>query len=472
MTGMRCSEVESHLVDVVDGRLDPAASVRFHHHLEGCASCRERAALWRALTPGMRAVTPDAPDAMTARRMQIEVERRLVAQPSAAPPPRWRLVWAPALAVAAVAAIVAVRSRAVPSPVAVSAVGYAAVSSSRGTFTVGGRAVSAGTRVAIDAPIAVAAGGAGELALDGGSTLRVEGPAELTLAGGARDAVVHLAGGRVSAHVARRQQGETFAVVTRDLRVDVRGTQFSVVASAAGSRVAVTEGRVEVRFADGRSTFVNAGGSVDSAAPGGVVPDDVAAAEAAPALPPQPPSDRPPACADVTRACQVTARSVHGAMRGGDTQRAMRLIADGGRDARAADTNACPEIAPCQDELRYLRAEVLNQAGRFDDAIAAYHALDRRGAPPAMRQNALYAAAQIERRQGRLAAARADYERALAVTPRAALHEEALVGAMETASAAGDSARARALATRYLKEFPRGLAVATARQLADGGARP
>jgi outer membrane protein assembly factor BamD (BamD/ComL family) len=102
--------------------------------------------------------------------------------------------------------------------------------------------------------------------------------------------------------------------------------------------------------------------------------------------------------------------------------------------------------------------------------VAAYRALDRRAAPPAMRQNALYAAAQIQRRQGRLTAATADFERALAAAPRGALHEDALVGAMESARAGGDGARARALAARYLEEFPRGLAAATARMLAGDGA--
>ena len=86
-----------------------------------------------------------------------------------------------------------------------------------------------------------------------------------------------------------------------------------------------------------------------------------------------------------------------------------------------------------------------------------------------MRQNALYAAAQIERRQGHLAAAAADFERALAAAPRGALHEEALVGAMESARAAGDTARARALAARYLEEFPRGLVAPAARKLVGDG---
>jgi outer membrane protein assembly factor BamD (BamD/ComL family) len=87
-----------------------------------------------------------------------------------------------------------------------------------------------------------------------------------------------------------------------------------------------------------------------------------------------------------------------------------------------------------------------------------------------MRQNALYAAAQLERRRGRSADARADYERALEVAPHGALHEEALIGAMETAELAGEAVRARALAKRYLEAFPRGLSAANARRVAGDGA--
>jgi outer membrane protein assembly factor BamD (BamD/ComL family) len=144
------------------------------------------------------------------------------------------------------------------------------------------------------------------------------------------------------------------------------------------------------------------------------------------------------------------------------------MIADA-RHARGGDASCAGGAGACDDELRYLHAEALNQAGRLDDAVAAYRALDRRSAPSAMRQNALYAAAQIERRQGRLTAATADFERALAAAPRGALHEDALVGAMECARAGGDAGRARALAGRYLEEFPRGLAAPAARRIAGDG---
>jgi TolA-binding protein len=157
-------------------------------------------------------------------------------------------------------------------------------------------------------------------------------------------------------------------------------------------------------------------------------------------------------------------------MRGGSSDRALHLLADARRELRVAGPRCEGSTAACEDELGYLNAEALNQAGRLDDAAAAYRALDRRGAPPAMRQNVLYATAQIERRQGRPAAAAATFERALAAAPRGALREDALVGAMESAHAAGDEARARALAARYLKEFPGGLGAVAAHRFAGDGA--
>jgi len=77
-----CTEVQARLDDALDGRLDAAASMRFHAHLEGCAACRDRAALWRGLTPRLRAAEPAPPDPMAIRRMQLEIERQL-ARPAA-----------------------------------------------------------------------------------------------------------------------------------------------------------------------------------------------------------------------------------------------------------------------------------------------------------------------------------------------------------------------------------------------------
>jgi ferric-dicitrate binding protein FerR (iron transport regulator) len=450
----RCAEIEALFVDAVDGRLDRVAGLELRSHLDGCVACRERAALWGRLVPGMRSVPVPAPDPMAIRRMELAIERQL-ARP--APPARSRL-WAPALALVAAAALVAFWLR--PRSVAPDApAGYAAVSDVTGALTIAGRAAGPATRVPVGAPLALAAGGAAALTLDSGATVRVAGPARLVLEGSAGAVAVRLGEGRIEAQVTHRLPTQTFAVVTPDLRVEVRGTRFTVVRSASGSRVEVQEGRVAVQLADGRSTFVTAGGSADSAT----------RAEEPPRAPP-PPDERPAACHDVARACQTTARTVRASMRGGDAARALRLLADGPRDARG-DEEACrEELAACHDELGYLRAEALNQAGRVEDAATAYRALDRRGAPPAMRQNALYAAALLAQRQGHLAEARTDYERALAVAPRGALYEEALLGAMETARDGGDDTRARALAARYLHELPHGRGATAARRLLDGQA--
>ena len=462
MTELRCADVEARFIDAADGRLEPADSVRFHSHIEGCAACRERASLWTSLIPGLRQAVPPPPDAMTARRMQIEVERQVAKRAVAAPARRWRAWWVPAVGLAAAAAVV-LWMRVGQAPPA-SPVGYAAVQTLHGAVTVGDRPSGAAGRVPVGQPIVLSADADAQLALDSGAIVRARGPARVVFEGNARDVAIRLVSGKLEADVTHRRPDETFAVVTADARVVVRGTKFSVAVAASGSRVEVTEGRVAVELADGRTTLVSAGDSFDSGAAG-----DSEAAPPATATPPL--STAATDCADITRSCQAAARAGRASMRGGDAERALRIVTEA-RRAGNLDAGCGGGARACEDELRYLHAEALNQAGRLDEAVGAYRALDRKSAPSAMRQNALYAAAQIERRTGRLTAAGADFERALAVAPRGALYEEALLGAMETARAAGDDARARAFATRYLAEFPRGLAAPAAKRLAGDGPRP
>ena len=488
MSAPSCTEVQARLDDALDGRLDAAASMRFHAHLEGCAACRDRAALWRGLTPRLRAAEPAPPDPMAIRRMQLEIERQLarpaaIEQAARVPTPtRWwtgrRLAFASLLTAAAAALLVlSVRPARRVGPVEPAA--YGAFTHASGRITLSGRSVgqpgglTATTRIWSGAPLALDAGAQAELALDRGATVQVAGPARLTLQGTAADVALHLDEGQVQVQVAHRRADETFAVITPDLRVEVRGTRFAVTATPHGSRVEVTEGRVAVRFPDGRSVLVPAGKTVDSSAP---MPDDAdgppAVAREATALPAPPSSLATLSCADAVRACRLTAQSVRDSMRKDDAPRALRALGDGDREAREATSRCGASMAACRDELGYLRAEALNQAGRAGDAIVAYRALDRRGAPAAMRQNALYAAAQLERQRGASARARVDYERALAAAPGGALGEESLVGAMETAHAAGEDARARAFAARYLRSFPGGQARQSAQRLLGGGAAP
>jgi tetratricopeptide (TPR) repeat protein len=469
---VNCTEVEARLVDVVDGRLDAVASVRLHAHIEGCADCRTRAAFWRAAVPRMRGLTPEAPDAMSVRRMQVEIER-LVGAETEAPPPRafwrWPRLFVPATLTLVCAAAVLLALRApsgplAPGPAAES--GYATLTRITGALTIGGQAQAAAARLPADQEIVLAASAEAELSLDRGSTLRLEGPARLRLGGTARAVEVRLDAGRLDAAVAHRVTGETFAVATPDLRVEVRGTKFAVVALPLGSSVRVSEGRVAVRFSDGSERPVSAGESAAWPMPGAPSP-----AVALP-IPGSATAAARPSCGAIVRSCEEAGRDARRSMRSGDAARALRLIAARSHDPRGADATCASSLTACEDELRYLRAEAFRQQGELDDAIAAYHQLDRRGAPAAMRQNALYAAAQIEQRQGHQRRAHSDYEKALGAAPEGALREEALVGSMESAAALGNTARARQLARRYLATFPSGLRVATARRLAGTGAQP
>ena len=472
---MNCTEVEARLVDVVDGRLNPVATVRLHAHIEECAVCRRRASFWRVAVPKMRALAPAAPDAMSVRRMQVEIERLVTAE-AATPPPvsrRWPRLFAPATLIFAGAAAVLLALRAPSKPPASgpAEAGYATLARVIGTVTIGGQAQAAAARLPADREIVLAGATEAELSLDHGSTLRIGGPARLRLGGTARAVEVRLDAGTLDAAVAHRVAGETFAVATPDLRVEVRGTKFAVVATAAGSSVRVSEGRVAVRFADGSERPVAAG---ESAAWPTLAPPPTPAAPAAsePAVSPTAAAEPRPTCGAIVRACEETGRAARRSMRSGDAARALRLIAAGSHDARDPNATCASNLTACEDELRYLRAEAFRQEGALDEAVTAYHQLDRHGAPAAMRQNALYAAAQIEQRQGHKLQAHGDYERALGAAPEGALREEALVGSMESAAALGDMARARQLARRYLETFPSGLRVATARRLAGDGARP
>jgi hypothetical protein len=469
---VNCTEVEARLVDVVDGRLDPVATVRLHAHIEGCADCRTRAAFWRAAVPRMRGVAPPGPDAMSVRRMQVEIERLVGAEaaaPVARPSWRWPRLFVPATLtfIGAAAVLLALRAPSKPLfPRPAAETGYATLTRLTGALTIAGRAQATAARVPADREIVLAAATEAELSLDRGSTLRIEGPARLRLGGTARAVEVRLDAGRLDAAVAHRVAGESFAVATPELRVEVRGTKFAVAATPAGSSVRVSEGRVAVRFADGSERPVAAGESATWPLPAAPPP------AAALPIPGTAASEPRPTCGTIVRACEEAGRAARGSMRSGDAARALRLIAAGSHGARDPDATCASSLTACEDELRYLRAEAFRQQGELDEAVTAYHQLDRRGAPPAMRQNALYAAAQIEQRQGHKGRAHSDYEKALVAAPEGALREEALVGSMESAAALGDTARARRLARRYLATFPSGLRVATARRLAGPGAQP
>jgi ferric-dicitrate binding protein FerR (iron transport regulator) len=457
---MSCFQTESELVDLLDGRLDAARELAVHAHLEGCADCRRRAEEWRRLVPVMRGLAPPPLAPLRARRMELEIER-LVAEPKARDraPSRRAFAWGGVAVAAAAAFLLIARWRGSHGPALVSPLLPVRVTSVVGVAHVGAVAMRAGTLLDAGGELSVDLAGAATLEVAGAS-LKLDGPARLALAGDAAHVALDLPRGTLTAKVAHRAPGATFVVSTGQGRVEVRGTRFVVHSESDASTVAVDEGRVAVFSRAGVERAVSAGERVALDATGFVERAPAPSTEA-PSLAPAGAGLRP--CAPAGPSCEVTASQARASMRAGDAARALRLVE--GAMASRLDCADAAASSGCHDELRYLRAEALRQDGRLEAAVAAYKALDAHGAPAAMRQNAFYAAAQLEQRLGRSGAARADFERALAAAPKGALREEALLGAMESAAAAGESRRAAALAARYLASFPAGLGAARARAL-------
>jgi len=445
---MTCREVQDAFVDLHDGRLDPANELRVHAHLESCAHCREHAASWNALLPAMRALVPPPPTPMRARRMEMEIERRL-AEPvalAARPRRRWPLYAVP-FAVAAAAALVLWLSPRQHEPTVVASAPPSVAPAPPAFAVLTSTEQPAGERLAAGSRVVLPTGRRATLTLSSLASLALVGPAELTLGGDDQHVMLALDAGRLEAEVAHRQPGQTFVVAFPQGRVEVRGTRFVVMAKPAGSWVRVDEGRVAVFDHDGGEWSVGAGETHDFAVPRVPAPVRPAA--------PQPRH----VCASPPVSCGPLTQAVRVAIRGGAYERAESLI----EPALRPRPNCRPLV--CRNELGYLRAEALRQSGRLDEAVAAYKMLDHRDAPSETRQNALYAAAQLERRLGKLAAARSDFDRALLAAPGGALREEAMLGAMEAADRAGDHVGAVAAARRYLDAFPRGIGAAQARRM-------
>jgi hypothetical protein len=107
--------------------------------------------------------------------------------------------------------------------------------------------------------------GPAQLRTTEGLSLALSAEARIELSGLGRPGAerhVHLNEGEVSCDVPKLRQGERFSVVTRDLRVVVHGTNFSVRAAdaAQSSCVRVREGRVVVEHGGGE-TVLTAGQS-------------------------------------------------------------------------------------------------------------------------------------------------------------------------------------------------------------------
>src|SRR5262249_10276041 len=109
-------------------------------------------------------------------------------------------------------------------------------------------------------------GGTAALDFSTGTHLELAEASELTLDALGDRQRLHVASGRITAHVAHVLPGHAFVVETRDAEIEVRGTRFTVevvptdgpCARLSSTRVSVEEGVVAVR-ADAKEMTLKAG---------------------------------------------------------------------------------------------------------------------------------------------------------------------------------------------------------------------
>jgi hypothetical protein len=338
---------------------------------------------------------------------------------------------------------------------------FARIQTLWGQVTLSGVAMRPGAAMAPGGALEIAGEGEAAFQVGRAADVRLTGPGRLAFGGTPQRPELHLDSGRLTVLIEHRRSDESFAVATTDGRVEVRGTRFVVGYTAAGSYVHVEEGQVAA-FRQG----IAAPFAVKAGETFALVAEPAAALPAEPVALPAPPSAPAPAgaAACAKQACDQATTRARKAMRAGEPTRAIGLV-----DEALTGATECAPAPRCLDELGYLRAEALRQAGRVEAAVAAYKTLNRTSATRATRQNALYAAAQLERGLGRATDARTSFERAYAVHPDGALAEEALAGLLELLDPA--SAQARATAESYLHRYPQGMAAAHARRILSGAAR-
>jgi hypothetical protein len=300
---------------------------------------------------------------------------------------------------------------------------------------------------------------------------------------------VALTEGAMLFDVAHLRAGESFAVVTAEARLEVRGTVFTVVAAPGRTTVRVFEGQVRIGEGSG-GRLLGAGEAWDSSgapprdaplraeaeeavrrrqalaalppAPDVAPPEPAAPAPAAPTLEPAVPTPQPatPTPTSPTPAIAAEAKiapladeaQIEGWIAAGELERALAA-------ARAA-------AAASRDPGRFLvlEADALRGLGRSAEAARAYD--DAAGRLPAeAAAQAAYQAAALRLKLGDADGALASLDAGRADAPGTALEERALALRVRALVAAGRADDARALAGRYLERFPEGAMGPWMRQL-------
>ena len=438
-----CRKTQALLFEKSDGRLSADVRAEMDAHLAVCPHCKQTFAAWTSALPRLRSLDADEISAVSLRRMEGEIFRNV--HGAARPRSRRKMVFALAagLVLALGVGLLAIRP-ATSQP-------FARIQTLWGRVTLSGVGMNKGAAMGPGGVLEIAAEGEAAFLVGRGAEVRLVGPGRVAFDGTSKAPRLRLDSGQVLVQVAHRQADESFFVATAHGRVEVKGTRFVVGYDAQGSYVHVDEGEVMAyRLGEAKPWPVAAGATFSLKAEEASTPSPLPSLEPAPV---------PQTCAKST--CADAGTRARKAMRAGSPLRAVDIV-----DEALGKAEDCAPTSRCLDELGYLRAEALRQSGRLDGAVAAFKSLNRASATRAMRQNALYAAAQLEQKLGRSEGARQSLEHAYAAYPDGALSEEALAGLLELLESTGEDARA--VAERYLARFPKGVAAARAQRILSG----
>ncbi len=227
-----CADFRAMMPDYREGKLSAARSLLLKDHLRECVSCRKEYS--RAGEPAYVA-QPARPASSTVWRWAIAAVLMLVLTGASwyafeqfGPPPD-----GPAATVASLESpmFLVEDSNLVP--------------------------LNEGTPISAGETVRVGAGSGALVRLRDGSVVELKERSDFTVFETRRDVTIRLTRGSVIVEAAKRSSGHLY-VSTRDCRVAVTGTVFSVLSGVKGSRVSVIEGEVEVDDA-GRHMVLHAG---------------------------------------------------------------------------------------------------------------------------------------------------------------------------------------------------------------------
>jgi ferric-dicitrate binding protein FerR (iron transport regulator) len=229
-----CTEIQALLPARHDGTLGPDRMLLVDEHLKGCVTCRAAAKRVRTGAPAL-------------------ADRRRAAP--AAPARRRPRAWAWAAAAAVVLAAIGGTWLLQPGWIGIGG-STATVAELDGLLLnvgrVGAMPIARGAKVAYGETMRTGKEAGAVVVLADGSRIELAPRTELTLARAADGTDIRLGGGQVIVEASKQGSGHLY-VTTPDSRVAVKGTVFSVLSGAKGTRVSVLEGAVEVDHGEERA---------------------------------------------------------------------------------------------------------------------------------------------------------------------------------------------------------------------------